>query len=316
MSIHRPPYVARSPHVCVISVTRFSRGETEALAVSHCRLTAFWNGVSWKTLRKGMAVKSQLVSQGNRAGFSTLQVFVFCSVIMAAAAGSADPWPQFEAALRSCPELCEQFMEHVRRGMQSMDSRLSFGCITFPSAICMLLQYAMHQTTKASAFSLLRYILTELKVAPGTQIVAGLQDCTLLMAAVSFGSVRVFTLLLGAGADVNAVVGGKNVVRFLFDGLYGNNNNSAVSREYAAEEKAKLLVQCPQLRPTCAVDWCVSCAEGTPCHTTMQLFSRHAMECARWSPLRCAWIAAVCRAWFSKERCDVCLCKKVHGRLR
>ena len=55
--------------------------------------------------------------------------------------------------------------------------------------------------------------------------------------------------------------------------------------------KAKLLVQCPQLHPSPAADWCVSCPVDSWCHSTMQVLREH----ARWSWLRRAWIAAVAK---------------------
>ena len=127
-----------------------------------------------------------------------------------------------------------------------------------------VLQFAVHKHFEKSALPFLRYALVELGVDPDTR---GRFLRTLLMFAARFGSFQVLSLLIDAGADVNARVDGISVVKWLFlDCPF-------------MHAKAKLLVQCARLRPTSVADWCVSCPKDSWCHKTMLLFAHHAAFC-------------------------------------
>ena len=143
------------------------------------------------------------------------------------------------------------------------------------------------QSKSEPGFHLLQYLFLELEISPNHWGGTPPRRWSLLMVVARHGLPKVFALLIAAGADVNAVRQGSNVVRVLFLGCGDEDRGPLVY------DKAQILVQCPRLHPTTAADWCVSCPKETWCHKTMKLFSQHASECARWSPLRSAWVATV-----------------------
>ena len=145
-----------------------------------------------------------------------------------------------------------------------------------------VLEKAIEWSGFEAAYEFVRYALMELKVDPNLRS-PGPESWTLLFAAAKYGSVRVFSLLIDAGTDVNAVCWfGQCVVQWL-------SSDMGSSRIY---DKARLLVQCPRFRPMTAADWCESCPIGSWCHKTTQVFVWHVEDVV----VVAQYVASLCAA--------------------